>query len=591
MPAVGSPRWAVRMLALALAFAAADALSSLTSGPGSGVAGIWIPGGIGLAGLLVGGLTLWPGLVAGGLAAAPAYGAVGAATVPVVAANTVAVVAAAWAIGRLGTDPRLGRLSDVARLAVGSIAGGVPFGVLGVVALLALGPAQEGGTAVVVTLWTLSTVTGFVVVGAALAVLILRRRERMPGQRVVEVVVGLALAAGLAAEVFVGGSGALMLPLFLVVAVVAGRGGPRAAALVSLTLFGFAASSVLAGGGPFGGEGLEGRSLTYQTAALAMALGVLLIGAIGSGEPGSAPGTPGAALAFVMLAGAGAGLGLSEAVVTPELITRVPKPQVTLVSMLVALVIVVGALAGTGMRAHVSGVRSASRSWWVLVVLAGAALFGTEELFLLSLADIEVTRALVLASLAPIMLLVLGLARGDLPLSWRAGAALVLVLAGFYAVTPGEGWLEGTTAAGVWLGVGSSACAAVLVLALAGCRRSGPVGPTVAGALMVSSVGAAILCAALGVLPGPSLWGSEAVIGGIAYVGVLGALLPLLASTWALPRIGALRVSLFEVLSPIIGVVAALAWSGGALDAWQAAGILLLATGLVIGARLHATGH
>jgi hypothetical protein len=114
-PSRGWATWGVHVVLLAAAFALADALSALTSGPGSGVAGIWIPGGIGLAGLLLGGLGLWPALVVGGLAAAPAYGALGAATVPIVLANTVAVLVAAWAIGRARTDLRLGLARDILR--------------------------------------------------------------------------------------------------------------------------------------------------------------------------------------------------------------------------------------------------------------------------------------------------------------------------------------------------------------------------------------------------------------------------------------------------------------------------------------------
>ena len=71
-PPRGWLRWALEVVVLAAVFAGADVLSAMTSGPGSGVAGIWIPGGIGLAGLLLGGLGLWPALVIGGIAAAPA---------------------------------------------------------------------------------------------------------------------------------------------------------------------------------------------------------------------------------------------------------------------------------------------------------------------------------------------------------------------------------------------------------------------------------------------------------------------------------------------------------------------------------------
>ena len=46
---------------------------------------------------------------------------------------------AAWAIGRLGTDLRLGRLGDVARFGLGCLVGAIPMGLLGVLTLLSLG--------------------------------------------------------------------------------------------------------------------------------------------------------------------------------------------------------------------------------------------------------------------------------------------------------------------------------------------------------------------------------------------------------------------------------------------------------------------
>lgn len=590
-PARGWATWGVQVVLLATAFAVADALSALTSGPGSGVAGIWIPGGVGLAGLLLGGLGLWPALVMGGLATAPAYGALGGATVPIVVANTLAVLIAAWAITRLRTDTRLGRLGDVARFGLGCAVGGVPMGLVGVAALLAVGRTEEGPTGSVIALWLLSTVTGLVVVGGAVTVLARRWRDPVPGARLAEVSVGLVATAGLAAAVFPGEWGGLTLVLLLVTALVAGRGGPRAAAVASLLVFGFAASSVVAGGGPFGGDSLITRSLSYQTAVLVMAVGLQAIGAIGSRERGAVPGTPTPALAVGLLVGGGIALGLSEAIVTPEVILLVPKAQVTLVGTLMALVVVAGALAGTGLRAHARVLRGASPGWWGAAILAGIALFGAEELFLMSLTYTEVTRAIVLASIAPVMLVVVGMARRSIPLSGAVVGGLALVLVGFYAISPGDDWFTGLGDTGLWLGVGSSACTAVLLIALGACRRGAGAGPTLGVALSAAAASAAVLCAALGVLPGPALWGNEQAVGGILYVGIVGTLVPVLVATWAVGLLGATRVAMFEVLAPPIAVVAAVAWGETTVDSWQALGIMMLLAGVGLGARTHVSAH
>ena len=590
-PACGWPAWWVRVVLLGSAFAVADALAALTSGPGSGVAGVWIPGGVGLAGLLLGGMSLWPGLVVGGIMAAPAYGPLSAASVPVVVANMLAVLLAAWAIQRLGTDMRLGRLGDVARFGLGCLVGAIPMGLVGVLTLLSLGGTEEGPVGSVIALWLLSTVTGFLVVGAAITVLARRWRDRPPVSRAMESLAGLCITAVLAAAVFIEEWGGLMLVLLLVTALVAGRGGPRAAALASLIVFGFAAASVLGGDGPFGGTDLLSRSLTYQTAVVILAIGLQAIGAIGSGESGAVPSAPSRTLVVGLLLGGGLALGLSEAIVTPEVILLAPKAQVTLVGMLMALVVVVGALAGTGLRGHVAGARRAGAAWWACAVIAGVALFGAEELFLMSLAYTDVTRAIVVASLAPVMLLFVAIARRQMRVSWAVVVGLVVVLLGFFAVTPGDGWFSGITAMGLWLGIGSSACTAVLLLALAACRhRAGP-GATVAVAFVAAAVSAAVLCAVLGVLPGPALWGSEQAVGGILYVGVIGTLVPVLLATWAVPVLGATRVAVFEVLAPAIAVVAALAWGEAAIGGWQAAGIVLLLTGVALGVRMHSPAH
>ena len=198
---------------LGAAFGAADGLAALTSSPGSGVAGIWVPGGIGLAGLLIGGIGLWPALVVGGMAAAPAYGPLSAASVPIVLINALAVVMAAWAIHRLGTDTRLGRLRDVARFVAGSLVAAIPLGALGIATLLAIGSTEEGATGSVVALWILSTATGFLVVGGAVTVLGRRWRDPIPGPRLVEAAVGLAAVAGLSYAVFSDEWGGLLLVL------------------------------------------------------------------------------------------------------------------------------------------------------------------------------------------------------------------------------------------------------------------------------------------------------------------------------------------------------------------------------------------
>lgn len=581
----------LRGVALAVAFGGADALSSLTNGAGSGVAGIWLPGGIGLAGLLVWGLRLWPALVVGGLAAAPAYGAVGAATVPVVAANTLAIVVAAWAIRRLGADPHLGRLGDVVRFTAGCLVGAIPFGTLGITMLLAFGTRDPGTTEGLVALWLLSTITGFIVVGGAITVIALRLRHSMSPQRIVEVLVLGAGTAALAWMAFVLGYGVALLPLILVTALLAGRGGPRGAALAALIFFGFASWTVIDGGGPFGGDTLVTRSLTYQTAVIVIGVGLQAIGAIGSGEPGCAPDRPSRALALGLLVGGSLSLGISEAVVTPELITVAKKAQITLLSMTIALIVVAGALAGTGLRGHVATMRTAGRRFWVPAVIAGIAVFGAEELFLLALSSVPVIEAVVLASVAPILLLLVGVVRRQVRPTVLLVVGVLAVLFGFYCLTPGQTWFGGVTALGVWMAIGSSVCTAIALLAMLACRPHASSGPVSLVLFAGAALSALVLCLSLGIIPGEIVFEREAVLGGVLYVAIAGALIPVVVATWAVPLLGAMRVAAFEVLAPVIAVFAALAWGDSAVNEWTVIGVLLVVLGLIVAFRSHAAAH
>lgn len=581
----------MRGLILAIAFGGADALSALTNSQGSGIAGIWLPGGIGLAGLLLWGIRLWPAIALGAVVAAPAYGALGAATIPVIAANVLAIMVAAWAIRALGADPRLGRLGDVARFALGCLVGAVPFGVLGITALLTLGPRDPGSTGGLVALWLLSTITGFIIVGGALTVLALRLRHPLARQRIIEVCALATATAVFAWMAFVAGWGVALLPLILTTALLAGRGGPRGAALASLIFFGFASWTVVAGGGPFGGGTVLTRSLTYQTAVILIGIGLQAIGAIGSGEPGSAPATPSRSLALGLLVGGAMSLGLSEAVVAPEIILVAKKPQITLLSMTIALIVVIGALAGTGLRGHVRTLRVAGHRFWVFAVVAGLAVFGAEELFLMALTSIPVIEAVVLASIAPILLLIVGVARREVRPSLLLSVGLIAVLGGFYCLTPGQTWLGGIGAAGVWLAAASSACTAVALLAMAACRPRATSGPVALVLFGSATVAALALCLALGIVPGGIVFSREEVMGGVLYMALAGALIPIVVATWAVPLLGATRVAAFEVLAPAIAVVAALAWGEASVDGWTVAGVALVVAGLVIGLRTHAGAH
>jgi drug/metabolite transporter (DMT)-like permease len=106
-----------------------------------------------------------------------------------------------------------------------------------------------------------------------------------------------------------------------------------------------------------------------------------------------------------------------------------------------------------------------------------------------------------------------------------------------------------------------------------------------------AAVSALVLCLALGIVPGSIVFEEEQVVGGALYIGVVGALIPVVVATWALPILGATRVALFEVLAPPMAILAALAWGEAAFDAWQGLGVILVVAGLAGGVRAHRGAH
>jgi drug/metabolite transporter (DMT)-like permease len=320
-------------------------------------------------------------------------------------------------------------------------------------------------------------------------------------------------------------------------------------------------------------------------------VGLQAIGAIGSGEPGSAPDTPSRGLALGLLVGGAVSLGISEAVVLPELIVVVKKAQVTLLSMTIALIVVLGTLAGTGVRGHVATLRRADRRFWIPAVVAGIAVFGAEELFLMAVSSLPVLEALVLASVAPILLVVVGVVRGEVRPDLLLVVGLVAVLVGFYCLTPGQTWFGGITAPGIWLGLASSACMAIAFLCLAACRPHASSGPTVLVLFVSAALSALVLCLSLGIIPGELLFQREEVLGGVMYAAIAGAVVPVVVATWAVPLLGVTRVAAFEVLAPAIGVCAALAWGEAVINVWTVVGVVLVAAGLFIGFRSHVRAH
>ena len=581
----------MRAIPLAAAFAVADWLSSLTTQSGSPVAGIWFPGGIALAGLVIGGLDLWPALLIGGSVTSPIWNGFDATSIPIVATNVAAAVIITLLLRRFHVHTTLDRLVDVLGLAGAAFIGAVPMNAIALTMLGVTGKLPEGRMDATAALWILSSVTGYIVVGGGLLVLYGNRRRRPSLRTAVEASVLLAVLVLVTIAVFPFGIGALEIVLFAVAAITAGRLGPPGAAVASLVLFGFAAEPVLSGGGPFSGATVMQRSLSYQIAVLTLAIGIQAIGALGSGRDDAAPSVPGRIVAFVLLTSGGVLLGLGQAVVAIDLIMRVHPAQIALVALCIALIVLLGVIAGTGPRTHLMALRQSGRPWWIAAVITGVALVGSEELYLNAASRIEVTSAVALASLAPVVLLIIGVvsARAVPPAGVLISSFLAVV--GVVALIAGGEHERGFDRGAVFMALGAAGCLAVALIGLSFCRARTSPAPIMAVVFTVSTLGALVLCLATAELPDVSVFTDETLVGGFFYLGIAGILLPALVSTWAIPVLGAQRTAMFEVIAPIIAVIAARVWLGIDLAALEYVGIAVIIASVVVSVRLHRPEH
>jgi diguanylate cyclase (GGDEF)-like protein/PAS domain S-box-containing protein len=122
-PAFGSRSWALRALALSVAYFLGGRLGLLMADPGAHVALVWPPAGLALAALLRLGRGAWPGVWVGALAVALSIGTPLPLAVAIACGNTVGPLLGAWVLQRDGFDRALERRRDL--LLFGSV--GVAF--------------------------------------------------------------------------------------------------------------------------------------------------------------------------------------------------------------------------------------------------------------------------------------------------------------------------------------------------------------------------------------------------------------------------------------------------------------------------------
>jgi drug/metabolite transporter (DMT)-like permease len=132
---------------------------------------------------------------------------------------------------------------------------------------------------------------------------------------------------------------------------------------------------------------------------------------------------------------------------------------------------------------------------------------------------------------------------------------------------------------------------AVVLIGLSFCRARTSPAPIMAVVFTVSTAGALVLCLVTAQLPDVSVFTDETLVGGFFYLGIAGILLPALVSTWAIPVLGAQRTAMFEVIAPIVAIIAAKVWLGTNVASLEYVGIAVIVGSVVLSVRLHRPEH
>jgi integral membrane sensor domain MASE1/anti-sigma regulatory factor (Ser/Thr protein kinase) len=166
------------------------------------VTAVWPPTGIALAALVLWGRSLWPGVLLGAFLAnvttdVPVYTAAGIAV-----GNTLEAVVGAYLLDRVGFRPTLVRLRDVFALVVLGAAVSTAVSATIGVASLSIGDSLSDNALTTWRLWWLGDMTGDLLVGSAIFVLVTHWPYRdLPGS-VAEGIVLIAALVGIELVVF-----------------------------------------------------------------------------------------------------------------------------------------------------------------------------------------------------------------------------------------------------------------------------------------------------------------------------------------------------------------------------------------------------
>jgi integral membrane sensor domain MASE1 len=278
-PSEFKPQVVGSALAIAVVYFASAKLGLTLAFATENVTAVWPPAGIALAVLVLGGRRLWPGVALGAFVAnattdVPLYTAAGIAV-----GNTLEAFVGAWLLERARFRPTLARLHDVVALALLAAVASTTIAATIGVASLSVGDSLSGDVVDTWRVWWLGDMTGVLLVGSWLLVLVARWPHRdLPG-RPLEAVALVAGLAGVGLLVFSSEAPAsyVMFPLVAWAAIRFLQPGATTAPLLLATIAAaFTANEV----GPFVRPSQDDSLLLAQGFSAVTALTALILAAV-----------------------------------------------------------------------------------------------------------------------------------------------------------------------------------------------------------------------------------------------------------------------------------------------------------------------
>jgi PAS domain S-box-containing protein len=262
----------LKTLLLGIAYYVAAQLSLRLALVGENITPLWPPTGIALVGFLLRGRRLWPGVAIAAFAVNLPISASAVAAAVTAVGNTLAPLAAATLLLRVGFRPQLDRLRDALAIVFAALGSTLLSATIGAATLLVSGAITDEQFPGAWSVWWAGDAMGILVVAPFLLTLTTIREHPIPrGWKILEAIALVGILFGISSLIVVTGLPILFL-LFPVLGWAAWRFQQPGAAPAALLVTLFATWAVVEERGVFAGLRLSEKMFTLQVFNATVAL-------------------------------------------------------------------------------------------------------------------------------------------------------------------------------------------------------------------------------------------------------------------------------------------------------------------------------